>query len=263
MRAAGTAKASSDSLAPSPTSVSRAFRIVDFLTRHTGGVSLTEIARHLQAPVSTTQQLVRQLTQEKLIAESQAPRRYRLGHAAFGLADRILRSSNIRNVAHSHLQHLSDLTGEDTYLGVLDSGYIVYVDKVEGAESIRLAISLGTRRYLHSSAVGKLFLAHSGAQGVDAYIKEFGLPRQTPATITSKRELAQQLKKIRHFGASISSGENVEGVMGIAAPIFDRQDRLVASLCLSGPRRRIDKGRQRLTALVKQAAGAIQKDLQT
>lgn len=243
-------------------SVTRALRILDALARSGGrGMTLTELARSVQAPVSTTQQLLRPLLQDDFVTQRDSSKSYYLGFAAFGLAERLTRGWTLPNIARRHLELLAETTEEDAYLGILRGDFIVYVDKVEGAQSIRLAISLGLPRKLHSSAVGKLFLANLPVTAVDGYVDVHGLSAETLTTITSRARLDKELRKVRREGISVSEGENVEGVMAIAAPIFGEPGDIVAGICVSGPRRRLSENRLEVTKLVRSTAEEIQNDL--
>lgn len=245
-----------------PRSVLRAFDLLEVLARHADGLTLTELARSIDAPISTTQQLVRSLLVRQLAIQKPASKRYYMGPAAYGLAERIMQGSSITSAARPYLEDLAGRTGEDVYLGVSTGDHVTYVDKVEGVQSIRLAIALGVPRSLHASAAGKVFLAARATADLRHYIDHVGLTRYTPSTAAEEPQLLEQLERIRVSGVSISDGESIEGVMAIAAPIF-RADEIVAVICISGPRQRLLGQQDQLTELVRRTADHIEKDLHT
>ena len=64
-----------------------------------------------------------------------------------------------------------------------------------------------------------------------------------------------ELDRVRQQGYAVNRGEWRASVWGIAAPVFDERQRVVAALGISGPAERIRaRGVKRLAELVVQAA---------
>jgi DNA-binding IclR family transcriptional regulator len=66
-----------------------------------------------------------------------------------------------------------------------------------------------------------------------------GLERYTAATVTSPDALAQQLAAIRRDGYAKAVAELEEGLVAVAAPVFDPAGVCVAALSISGPEYRM------------------------
>lgn len=245
----------------SPGSVVRSFRIIERLSREGRGLTLTELARALNSPKSTTLKLLRTLQKERLVAYHRGSKTYFLGPAATALAQLIINSPGLRAMCRPYLERLAEISTEDAYLGIQEDDYITYIDKVEGSQSIRLDIALGTRRHMHSSAVGKLFLAQMDEDSLQAWISKNSLPAVTANTLSDSEALRAELERIRREGVSISQGENIEGVTAIAAPIRDATGDAVAAISVSGPRSRLNSTLDSLIGLVKNAADSISEDL--
>jgi IclR family acetate operon transcriptional repressor len=62
----------------------------------------------------------------------------------------------------------------------------------------------------------------------------------TSKTITQKAHLLQHLASVREQGIAFDLGENVDGVVCVAAPVFDPHGRIVAGLSVSGPTSRME-----------------------
>lgn len=246
----------------SPGSVIRGLHLIERLSREARGLTLTELSRLLDAPKSTTLKLVRTLQEDRFIIRNDGSKTYLLGPAAVALAQRILASPGLRNVCRPHLERLSEVSTEDAYLGVKEDEYnIIYVDKVEGRQSVRLDIALGTRRPLHSSAVGKLFLAEMDEDSLRLWLQGAELPAATANTLTEPEALYQELERIRQENVSISQGESIEGISSIAAPIRDDTRNIVAGISVSGPSARLNASLDTLVDLVKSAAENVSADL--
>lgn len=244
----------------SPGSVVRSLQILERLSRAERGFTLTELSRSLGSPKSTTLKLLRTLHEERFVTYSKQSKIYMLGPGALALAELILDSPRLRVICRPHLERLCEASYEDAYLGVQENDYIIYIDKVEGRQSIRLDIALGTKRYLHSSAVGKLFLAQMDQDSL-RYFLEKERPTVTANTLTDPEVLREELEHIRHVGISVSQGENIEGITAIAAPIWDADGTIIAGISVSGPSFRLKDSLDDLINLTKDAAGRSSEDL--
>ena len=137
----------------------------------------------------------------------------------------------------------------------------MYVDKVEGERSLRLAFRLDVPRYLHSTAAGKLLLAFGPPDVLDQVVAGPGLPAMTPTTITDLGRLREERDRIREQGYSISEGENVDGVHGFAAPVRDHTGAVVAAVHISSLQARAVAHRQFLVEQVCARACELSRDL--
>ena len=80
-------------------------------------------------------------------------------------------------------------------------------------------------------ANGKVLLAY----GVLPLPRPGTLERYTPRTITTPAELATELDQVRKDGYATAVAELEEGLVAVAAPVFDPAGTCVAALSVSGP----------------------------
>jgi DNA-binding IclR family transcriptional regulator len=243
------------------TSVERAFDAVAILARNNEPLGLSALAHAIEAPISTTQQLLRSLIFAGIVVQQEDSKLYTLGPGAYKLADQVRQGSNVVRLAHPFLERLAISTTEDVYLATATDSRVVYVDKVEGSQSVRLDIALGVPRSFHGTAVGKLILSQLPIARVQRYIATHGLDALTAETTVSEDELFNQLDEIRRRGWSLSDGESVEGVAAVAAPIC-HDGGIAAAVCISGPRKRIRATQDRLLDSIVEVANEIEKALQ-
>jgi DNA-binding IclR family transcriptional regulator len=195
-------------------------------------ISAGAISSQLGIPRSTTSLLLRGLVERDAVSIEQPSGLYAPGPLLFriGLA---LSSRNVAVKMSRHvLEQLAEDTGEMVYIGVRTGLTVVYLDYVEGGRDVHLAIHLGVPRPIHSTALGKLFLAHDPVLA-ERVVNTRHLPSITERTITDARSLAAALQRIRENGYSDSEGENVQGVMSLAAPIRDPNDSVIAGINIS------------------------------
>jgi len=248
-----------------PQSVGRVFGILDYLVSHRDGATLSELAAFCEAPKTSLVGLLNALLAEGCVAREHGGR-YLLGPRVMGLAMQAVAGSELKDVAHPYLERLMQATGETTALGVLspEGDLVVCVDRVESVRPIRYAITVGERRELHCTAMGKALLAWFPKARLDDYLAAHTLHRFTDTTITSPTILRKELRRIREDGLSRSNGERVADACGVAAPVFLAGGTVGAALLVAGPMQRMrehaaanEQSIRRLAADLTDALGGV------
>lgn len=208
----------------------RIFGVLELLAPHPAGLTVTEISQQLGLPLSSTHNLLQRLVKVEAVIVT-GDLRYSIGGRAVRYGIRIIENLNLRAMARRHLQELAKLLGEDVYLAERFGDRIIYTDRVAGHRPIKLDIQLGQSLLLHATAVGKLFAAHHEELCEKMLGRE--RPRLTPSTLVSSKELNAELEKIRTDGFAVSRQEAVVGIVGVAVPVRNTRDQVVAAIHLS------------------------------
>ncbi len=241
-----------------PQSVERIFAVLDHLALQREGDSLAGIARAASAPkTSMVGLLAGMVNSGHLVRDSRG--HYTLGPRLYTLAMRVTAAAGISQLAHPFLVDLVQRTGETVLLGNLapDAEVAMYIDKVESSNPVRYTVSLGERRELYATAIGKLLLAYMDKPRQAAYLRNHKLGVFTPNTITSVKRLREELATIVEQGMSHTDSERVQGASALAAPVLDHTGRLIAGISLAGPSERIRDHRPALAAELRNTAKAL------
>lgn len=216
-------------------SVDRALTIVDLLKNEPNGLGVTELADLLDVAKSTIHRLLTSLLNKGYVRKDNKTAKYKLGLNLIELGNIVTQSLDLRNVASEYLKKLVDETGETAHLVILENGEIVYIDKVESTQTIRMYSQVGRRAPVHCTGAGKVILAFSSEHEVDQILEEKGLRKFTENTITSKKEFKENLIEIKNKGYSIDDEEHELGIRCIGAPIFDHRGKITAGISITGP----------------------------
>lgn len=137
------------------------------------------------------------------------------------------------------LEVLRDDTQETIILGELTMKppAAVYLNILEGPQSIRYSARIGDLKPLHSSATGKALLAALPEDKRKALLGKIKLDQITANTLTSLDALRADLEEGRRRGYQMTRGENVSDVAAIAMAVTVA-DRLFA-VAVAGPAYRI------------------------
>jgi len=242
--------------------VDKALRIVDFLSNTGRETGIIEIARNLKINKSTVQRIVNTLCRYGYLQQNLESRKYKVGLKFLEISSQILQEMDLRRVARPFLEELRDITRETVHLMILDGTMGVYIDTIESPQRIRMVSPVGTREELHFSSVGKALLAFLPEQKVDEIIKQQGLKRKTPRTITDPNDLKRHLMQVKIRGYSVDWEEGEKDTRCIGAPILDHRGKVVASISVAAPSYRLDQKRmQQLAPIVIETARKISKNL--
>ena len=203
-------------------SVERALDILDCFVSG-DKLMLTEIAKEVELPVSTTYRLVRALEDRRLLKRGDDSRQFSLGEKIGDLLYAYVggRFDLLRCAAMHSMEALSVKYNETVRLFVRDGGYKLCIEAVESTRDLRHIVKIGERHDLLRGAAGKVLLAY--------------MPQTQRQAVLNGQNLDGNTNKVLSDGYAVSFGEREEGLAGIAAPIFFGAQQVIATVSLSGP----------------------------
>lgn len=236
-------------------SVDHALALLEAFSPDAPELGVTELSARLGLAKSTISRLLATLAARGYIRRNPATGKYRLGLKPFEIGAVAASLLNVREAALPFLEKLRDTTRETVHLGVLDDAEVVYIEKIESPQTIRMYSRIGRRAPLHCTALGKAILASLPPEEVRR-IAGRGLSRYTGSTLTSMRALMAGLAQTREQGYALDREEFEEGLRCVAAPIRDYTGTVVASAGIAGPAVRVTE--ERMPEFIKAVTEATQ-----
>jgi DNA-binding IclR family transcriptional regulator len=137
----------------------------------------------------------------------------------------------------------------------------VFIAQVPSTLEVRMMVELGKSHPLWCGAQGKAILAYMEESEVEAVMNELiksGTRVLASGTIIDIDGLSKELAEIQRQGFAVSFAERVPGAAAVAAPIFERDRRVVGAIAIGGPLQRFAPDIvNRFGRLVSQAATEI------
>lgn len=237
----------------------KAVKICNYLFT-TPGATFSQIQQDLALPKSSTSSLLNALVEHHLLRLEKG--RFFLGLKLYEWGNRSLEQFDIRNVALPILEQLREKTDLTCHLGILDEVAPIYILKLENTLPIGIRTWVGKKLPMHSSGVGKALCAWLPQQKIDELLPEEVLPKYTETTITSKKALLEEFSRIRKQGWVFDNAEDSPGIYCIAAPVFNRNNDVVAAISISGVELQMPKDRiPQYSAWVLEACQALSAKL--
>lgn len=185
-------------------SVVRALRLLKVLGSDRSGASLSEFAREGGLPPSTTLRLLQTLESEGFLSRLEDGT-YTFGATILHLGLAAKESIQLVDVAHEHLDRITQSTGETTNLGIRASATgVLYVDQRLSQHSLRSHSWLGRIVPIDGTSIGAALEGRVNAEGWTATAKTIEV-----------------------------------GITAIASPIYDHSGEIVAAINITGPTSRL------------------------
>lgn len=220
---------------PAGSAILRAIRVMETIADSTSPLQLADLCRALGLPKPTVFRILSTLEHAGLVVREPGSRRYLCGPRLSGLAGAVLLHSPTFSSRHAILEELVEQTGETCNLTIPNGNAVMYLDRVETAWPLRLALSAGSSVPLFASASGKLFLAAMPRRTRDRLLRQGPLIRHTPKTLVEPARLVAELDRVREQGYSTDDEEYLAGICCLAVPVCDADGRTVAAVAMHAP----------------------------
>ena len=236
-------------------SFQKLFDILEWIASGSEPRTVREIAGKLRLPESTVYRILKYLTGRNYVERT--AQGLLLGSGCLHLGAMAQEQNVLQRLAHPELIRLAEETRETVHLAKFNGNAAVYIDKCDGARSIRMGSMIGRNAPLHCTGIGKAMLAALPDKELAARMRELTFERFTANTICDAVRLREEIRLIRSRGYAIDDCEHEEGVFCIAAAVIGRRGKVEAGLSLAGMSLTLKAGTAVLAAKVCAAAGRI------
>jgi IclR family transcriptional regulator, acetate operon repressor len=232
-------------------SLMRGLQALDLVRASAEPVRTIDLAERLKMDKGSASRTLRALEAAGYV-ERTAQRRYAPGKKLRpGPPPQGIDVVRLRERAQPLLEELVAFGRECAHLAVLAGDRVLYLDRVESGQSLRVDHPVGMLAPLHCTALGKAFLAFAGVP-IPARLE-----RHTPRTVVDPQLLAAHLKSVAPQGYTVDDEEFALGVRCVAAPLRGEAGQVVGAIGLSGPVSRISLERlAELGAKVREVAAS-------
>jgi IclR family transcriptional regulator, KDG regulon repressor len=206
-----------------------------------GGLGVVRIAELLGREKSQISRTLKTLAAHGFVDRDPDTLEYRLGWRLYTLAARTGRS-RLLALAPAQLRRLVDALGETAHLSVLDGDEVLTLISERSPRLVQASDWSGHRVPAHCTSSGRALL-------LDA----------DPRSLT--RGQYRSVVRARELGYAAVDGEFEPGLVGVAAPVRDFRDRIVAALNVSGPTFRLGERLHAAGLEVRRAADDLSRQL--
>ena len=122
----------------------RVLQVLQRIAQDSSGLRLADLSRDLEIPKSTLLPILQTLLQSKHLSQDDMGR-YLPGTSLFALATAFSGSFPVLRYVQEQLQQLVKNLDETCYFGVLEAGQVLYLEKAESSQPLRMLTATGHR----------------------------------------------------------------------------------------------------------------------
>lgn len=232
----------------------KAMAILQVFSREETMLTPREMAARTHLSLPTIYRLAQALGVHGLL--EQEGQHFRLGVELLRLGNLVAEADDLRRVALSQMDQLNARTGESIELHVRQNDAHIALAGVPGRHLLCHIVSPGAAFPLHRGAIGAVLLAWLPTEEREALVARSA--ERWGGTSVDLPSVAVTWEEARSQGWSMSEHEPDDGVLAIAAPLFDVHGEPVGALALMAPAgRSLSQQRQQWPLLVREAAARI------
>jgi IclR family transcriptional regulator, acetate operon repressor len=220
------------------------------------------VARELNFSPATVHRVFRSLEARQLLRRLDSGT-YALGLEFVRMSAHVLRQFSLGDLARPHLIKLTEVSGESSLFGVYDDarGAMMFTERIDSPHPLHYLVGLHLWRDVHAGATGLSIFAFLEPQQRQAIYALHPKPL-TDRTLTDREALEEACERIRQAGYACTHGQRTVGAVGIGAPVFDCDSRVIGNICFTLPEQRFTPEREpALAAQVTSAAAELSAQL--
>jgi DNA-binding IclR family transcriptional regulator len=213
--------------------LTRAVRVLAAFTADEPSLSVGEVARRSGLHVATASRLVAELVGHGLL-ERGPDRQVRVGVRLWELGARASPTVSLRDAAIPFLEDVHAVVGHHAQLGVLDGDDVLFLERLSARDAVINYSRVAGRLPAHGSSSGHVLLAFGPPEIQDRFLTRT-LERYTEDTVTTRAGLRAALAETRRRGYAVLPGHVHEEAAGVAVPIRNAFNEVVAALSVIVP----------------------------
>ena len=240
------------------TSLTKGLKLLVFLRDSRRPMGLTEISRDLGLNKVSALRILLTLEQHRFVEKNPRDKKYKIGSNAFYVGSGFIAGGKREKILQAMAKLVHDLKHTIT-LGVLDGVSVLFVERVDGTERVKVTVDIGSRVPAHSSAAGKALLAGLSDAEIIKRLKGVKLKSPTRAHSKSVKEILMVIAKVRACGFAVNDEDSTPGLIAVAVPIKSEAGGHIAALGAAFPAGQLKhkEDQKRVALTLQQAAEEI------
>lgn len=210
----------------------RVLQILELLSTAGQPMRLADISRTLDIPKSTLLPILQTMTQSRYLTRDSSDR-YSLGIAMVGAAAAAGKLHSPAKCIKACLKELVEEFSETCYYGVLEGNRVLYLEKVDSPQPLRMLTAIGHRLPAYATGLGKALLTDHTLSQLEQLYPE-GLTPLTEHTIRDIPSLALQLRQAKEDGYAWEIEESTDHIRCFAVPVRKNQ-KIVGAVSMAIP----------------------------
>lgn len=226
---------------PGTASFSKFMTAIQFIADSPANLTVADFLKKAPFPRGTAHRILAALMSEGIVSEDSRSQYIQLGPRLMNLASLAWSRFDLRLLAEDFIRNLRDVTGETVHLAVPSGTEMVYIDKLESLQAVRMTSRIGARVFLHSTAVGKAYLAGLDKEQRGVLVEKLELHPKTVHTLVDRQALLEDVEETVRRGYSIDNEETEFDIICFGSSIRGARGQVVGCVSITVPKYRLSQ----------------------
>ena len=222
--------------------LAKALDTLEALAEVDSDISLAKLAKRLGFSSPTLFRILSTLCARGYVQKDMQTGQYRLTLKAWEVGMAAVRQLAVREVARPWIERLVEELRETVHLAVLQGLEVVFIDKLDSPQPVKVDTAIGRRAPAYCTATGKAILAFESHKTWEELFSH-KLERLTEKTLYYRTQLEREFTLIRQNGYAMNLDEWRDGVCAVGVPIWNYTGNVVAALSVTAPTGRFSEER--------------------
>lgn len=216
-------------------SLDRGLTILETVASSREPFSLSDLSGLLGIHRSSAFRLAITLKRRGFLTAFEGQTEFLLGPSFWRLASQYDWNKMLARIGGEQLQTLARQIGETAHLAVPKGRQALFIAHAMGSRPISIIGHAGELVPLHCTAIGKALLLGLDYRRIGVLFGNGPLRTFTTQTISTVEKLEKTCREMRASGLATDDEEYRYGVRCVAAPIYDKDGTVIASIGISAP----------------------------
>lgn len=213
----------------------RTVQILKLVSSRSEGIDLDEICRKLEMPKTSAYDIITTLVHMGMVNLTRGQKqKYTIGLGAYRIGINYTNNMDFISLIEPELKAFAKEAGKTVFFGVPSDSEVVYISKFEPENPVITTATVGSKNPMYCTSLGKVILANMDPEDRNKIIDRMKFKPRTPYTISNKKALLEELKKVKENGYGIDFRELEEHMVCVGAPVFDRDGSVLGAISVSG-----------------------------
>ncbi|GAB5468357.1 MAG: IclR family transcriptional regulator [Rhodospirillales bacterium] len=216
------------------TTIRKGLQVLQYLAYAERPQGMSEIARAIDLNKSAVQRILNTLHATDYVEKAPGTSKYQLTLSIWELGSHVVERHEARRLLHPILRFGAQNSGYTAFLVYRSFPFVVYLDKVEGAQGRPYSAEPGSRIPINATAAGKAVLAYLPDETLaDLARDQTDWTGFLPFVPCDPDALREELAEVREMRYATSEGGLKQGVNSVAAAIWWREEEPYGSVVLT------------------------------
>lgn len=243
-------------------SLEKALNLFDAFTIDRPKLGIQHLESITKMPRATLYRIINPLLERNYLQFDKNNNTYSLGIKFYERAGVVKKGFELNAVLTKHLDWIASQMNHTVTVAIMRDNRIIQIDMREHAEGIKIGTYIGKITKPTHGVLGKVFMAYMSREKAKSLLEQYPPARWEGKTEYTWDDVSKTLDGIQKRKYIFSENDVIDGISGVATPVFNSRTKCIAVISILVPTFNFDGSeKDRCLQLCKQFSEHVSKDM--